>query len=77
MSGEDKLTHRQRVRLESFAQALNSSMAVRLIPPNPAGVASIAERATTMADVFKRAEEIEAWLWRVEGHDGSPSTRGV
>lgn len=68
--GEDKLTHRQRVRLEAFSQALNSTMAVRLVPPHPAGVVAIAERPTTMADVFARAEEIEAWLWKVD--EGRP-----
>lgn len=61
--GEDKLTHAERIRLESFAQAINSSMAVRLVPPLPAGVARITDdRPATLADVFKRAEEIEAWL---------------
>ncbi len=65
--GEDHLTHRQRVRLESFAQAINSSMPVPLQKPLPADVVRVgSHRPNTMEELFARAEEIEAWLWKVE-----------
>jgi len=69
MSGEDKLTRAERVRLESFAQAINSAMAVRLSGEGQPAVnqAAIAGRIggeppITMDDLFRRAELIETWL---------------
>lgn len=66
---EDKLTRAERIRLEAFAQALNSAHVVGLAAQLPSNVVAIdAEpRRRTMADVFQRAEEIEAWLKRAEG----------
>lgn len=55
MTGEDQLTRGERVRLESFAQAVNSVMVAYL----PTDASDPAER---MAALLDRAEQIEAWL---------------
>lgn len=61
--GEDKLTHAQRLRLESLAQAMNTAMLVRIAPSDgPPGTVTLRDKPVTMADLFKRAEEIEEWL---------------
>lgn len=57
---DDKLTHAQRVRLEAFGQAINVLYVLKSpssAPPPP---------PPTMAEVFARAEEIEAWLLKAE-----------
>jgi hypothetical protein len=50
---EDKLTHRQRVRLEALSQAIQSFMCV---PPE-----GLHERMT-LEDLMHRAEQLESWL---------------
>lgn len=47
--GQDQLTRRERIRLESFAQAQSS-------------MSFTATKKPTLADLFEQAEEIERWL---------------
>jgi len=51
---EDKLSQRQRVRLEALSQANVSYIVVR------------PENGVTMEDYLKRAEEIESWLRKAD-----------
>lgn len=53
---EDKLTHKQRVRLESLSQAQGL---VRFLDVDPSII-------ITEVHVFELAETIEKWLWAVE-----------
>lgn len=67
MMGEDKLTHRQRIRLEAFSQAIASTYVVSLLPPEQADVVRIAPASPpTMEALISRAEMIEAWLLRAD-----------
>lgn len=59
MTRDDQLTRAERVRLESFAQAVNSTMPVRL-----GGDRDVFKDGPPVSidDLFARAEAIEAWL---------------
>ncbi len=48
--GEDKLSHRQRIRLESLSQAMRAPF----------------NSMPTIQEIFKCAEEIEAWLLKAD-----------
>lgn len=50
MQPEDKLTKQERVRLESFAQAVNSSFTIK------------SETRPTLDDLFTQAKKIEEFL---------------
>lgn len=50
---DDKLTRAERVRLEAFAQAVNSSFTLRN---------KITGDTPSLVDLFTQAEKIEAWL---------------
>jgi len=52
----DQLTRGERIRLESFAQAVNSTM----VAPLPAAAHN--DGGLRMAALLDRAEEIESWL---------------
>lgn len=44
---------------------MNSNMVVRIPPSDgPPGTITLRDKPLTMSDLFKRAEEIEAWLWQ-------------
>lgn len=53
--GEDKLTHAERVRLESLSQAFNMG-------------GHTGEKRPTVQDVLDAAEKIEGWLKTANGH---------
>lgn len=68
--GDDKLTRAERIRLEAFAQAVNSAAAVRLAGPDrnpePVFVSLGDQERRLFAALLDRAEAIEAWLYKAE-----------
>lgn len=71
---EDRLTHAERIRLESLSQALNTMHVAPLHPEDPSVTRIGPPTRITMAEVFARAEEIEAWLRSADSPRKAPKT---
>lgn len=64
MMGEDKLSRAQRVRLEAFAQAVNSFGMIYGVAPSAGREAITAIRIRDA--LFSHAEDVERWLWEAD-----------